>query len=123
MGILDIYKEKEDGSYIGEEELKEIVVLAGMKNPEIFRRVLSQLIADIDNDSIFDAYKLKLLAAILIPVVGSPENNRGEYCCGDDLNSCLRLIVRKLDTILISSGNTNLTDMYDALNIVLTLMA
>jgi hypothetical protein len=33
------------------------------------------------------------------------------------------LIVRKFDTILISADNYNLVEMYDALNIVLTLMA
>jgi hypothetical protein len=40
-GILDIYREKEDASYIGVEELKEITALAGMKNPEIYKRILS----------------------------------------------------------------------------------
>ena len=71
-GILDIYREKEDHSSIGEDELVEITVLAGMKNIEIYKRTLSQLIADIDNDTIFDAYKMKLLGAILLPVAGSP---------------------------------------------------
>ena len=39
------------------------------------------------------------------------------------MNSCLKLIVRKLDTILISAGNSNLEEMYDSLSIVTTLMA
>ena len=39
------------------------------------------------------------------------------------MNSCLKLIVRKLDTILISAGNSNLDEMYDSLGIVTTLMA
>ena len=94
-----------------------------MKNIEIYKRILSQLIADIDNDTIFDAYKMKLLGAILIPVAGSPLNFKGQYCSGDDLNSCLSLIVRKLGTILISAGNSNLDEMYDSLGIVVTLMA
>ena len=106
--MLDIYREKEDGSYIGENELREITSLAGMKNPEIYRRILNQLIADIDNDALLDAFKLKLLGAVLLPVAGSPDNSDQKYCMGDDLNSCLRLIVRKLDTILISSDNSNL---------------
>jgi hypothetical protein len=76
-GILDIYREKEDASYIGQEELKEITALAGMKNPEIYKRILSQLIADIDNDTLLDAYKLKLLGAILLPAAGSPDNFKG----------------------------------------------
>ena len=77
MGILDIYREKEDHAYIGEEELVEITVLSGMKNVEVYKRVLSQLIADIDNDTIFDAYKIKLLGAMLLPVAISPENSKG----------------------------------------------
>jgi predicted DNA-binding transcriptional regulator AlpA len=31
----------EDASYIGVEELKEITALSGMKNPQIYKRILS----------------------------------------------------------------------------------
>ena len=56
-------------------------------------------------------------------MAGSPINFKGEYCSGDDLKAVLKLIMRKLDTILISAGNSNLNEMYDALSIVITLMA
>ena len=121
--MLDIYKEREDHASIGEDELVEITVLSGMRNPKIYKRTLSQLIADIDNDTLFDAFKIKLLGAMLLPIAGSPLNFKGDYCSGDDLNSVLRLIVSKLDTILITASNSNLVEMYDSLAIVTTLMA
>ena len=43
-----------------------------MRSTQIYKRALAQLIADIDNDTIFDAYKMKLLGAMLLPVAGSP---------------------------------------------------
>jgi len=121
--MLNIYKEREDHASITEDELVEITVLSGMRNPKIYKRAMSQLMADIDNDSIFNAFKLKLLGAMLLPVAGSPINFKGEYCSGDDLKAALTLIMRKLNTILISAGNSNLNEMYDALSIVVTLMA
>jgi hypothetical protein len=38
--MLDIYKEREDHASIGEDELVEITVLAGMRNKLIYRRIL-----------------------------------------------------------------------------------
>ena len=79
--------------------------------------------ADIDNDTLFSAFKMKLLGAILLPVAGAPFNSKDQYCSGDDLNAVLRLIMSKLDTILIVAGSSNLDEIYDSLAIVSTLMA
>lgn len=122
--ILDIYRENEDSSVLGDEQLKEIAELSGMKNPKIYQRLLSQLLSDIDNDAILILSKLKLLAAVLLQISGQPRNNTGQYCSGDDLYACLKLIVAKFDTILISGDNQNssIFEMYDTLNVILTLM-
>jgi hypothetical protein len=79
--------------------------------------------ADIDNDTLFSAFKMKLLGAILLPVAGAPFNSNGDYCSGDDLKAVLKLIIRKLATILVAAGSSNLDEMYDSLAIVITLMA
>lgn len=66
-----------------------------------------------------------MLAGILLQVAGQPRNETGLYCNGDDLNACLRMVVQKFSSILISADNVqgNIFDMYDILNVILKLMA
>jgi len=94
-----------------------------MRHAEVYRRLLAQLLSDIDNDHLLAPDKLRCLAAVLLAVAGRPRAEAQDFCTGDDLNSCLKLVTRKFDTVLLSDDNENLHAIYDTLNIVLTLMA
>ena len=127
-GILDIYRESEDSAEFDSDCLKEVITLAGMRHPLVYRRLLEQLISDIDNDNLLQPEKLKGLASVLLHVTSHRDGverteDKDAYCKGDDLKVCLSLVARKFDTLLLSDDNENVHHILDTMNIVLTLMA
>ena len=123
LGILDTYREIEDSAEFDDDCLREIVTLGGIRDPGIYKTLLSQFIADIDNDHLLKPEKLRGLAAVLLNVAGMEKQRCKEYCSGDDLKACLTLICRKFDGGLLSDDNAEIHDMLDTLNVVLGIMA
>ena len=105
-------------------QLKEVILLGGMKDAFIYRQLLKQIVFDIDNDALLEAFKLKCLATVLLYIVAADPSKQQikSYCNGDDLKECLDILTKKLSTVLLNDDSANLVQIIDTLNIVLILM-
>ena len=126
LKILEIYQEREDN--ITSAELMELVTLAGIKQEgadssekTISQRLMGLICNDINNDIIFDSFKVQCLAAIIFQ--NSPTDSKTSGRLDDDLKQCLDVIHKQVEHRLFTSENQNMQDAMDALNIVLQIMA
>ena len=80
MAILDVYKDSENTSDFDDNCVREVIALAGMNHPKVYRRLLEQLIHDIENDHLLHPEKLKYMAAVLIHLAEKDACEASEYC-------------------------------------------
>ena len=132
--ILEIYQEREDNLNVS--EIMELVTLAGIKHEpqdsnekSINQRLLGLICNDINNDVIFDSFKVKCLATIIFQNTPAPspedksEVKKTSGRLDDDLKQCLDVIHKQVEHRLFTSENQNMQDAMDALNIVLQILA
>jgi len=91
--ILEVYKENRENEDqgnpdFGDNGMREVVVLAGMKNDGIFKDLVEEVTADIERDSVLAAPKVKCLAAILLHLAG--EQNKDQVQVVDHIEKPLK---------------------------------
>ena len=125
LNILKNYKDSDD--IINASELMELVVMAGIKHEpkhptiSINRQLLNLLCTDINNDIIFDNFKVNCLATIIFQNTSTEDKVSGKL--NDDLKQCLNVIHKQIENRLFTNENQNMQDAMDALNIILQIMA
>ena len=124
-GMLDYYAWKQDSSEIHEAEFNEVVDMTYISDPEVYHMALLNVFKDISNDPFIYPHKFIGLAVITLNLclkIKDEGTHFSEFATADDLNSCLMLMKKKMDSMLVDTEGNSIHDCLDSFNLILKSM-
>jgi len=123
--MLDYYAWKQDSSEIHEAEFNEVVDMTYIMDHEVYHLALLNVFKDISNDPFIYPYKFTGLAVIVLNLclkIKDEGEHFSNFASADDLNSCLMLMKKKMDSMLVDTEGTAIQDCLDSFNLILQAM-
>ena len=104
--MLDYYAWRTDSSEIKEPQFDEVIAISAIKNADLYRLTLKFVFSDISDDAFIMPNKFVGLAVMVLNLclkIKEEGAHFSDYCQADDLNACMMLLKKKMDTMLVDA--------------------